>query len=390
MVMGSPARCPLARIAFIDRAIRAGGWPNAATLARELEVSPRTVQRDIVFLRDRLQAPIEFDAHRHGYHLSQPGFRLPFFQLSEGELVALFLAERLLQQYRGTYFEIQLEHAFAKMLEWLPAPVSIDLSRVAETLSVTPTVLTVQDVETFRTISRAVLKHRCLEIDYWAAWRNEETRRKIDPYHLTLIENDWYLIAYCHFRQEIRMFAAVRIRSARETGDSFRQPADFQIDSYLGASFRALRGYGRHKLVLRFTPDAAGRAGEKVWHKSQTSEVQPDGGLLLRMELSDLREVKRWILSWGSECEVLEPEELRGMIRQEIAEISARYKEANRGGSKLAGAGSSTRNALGCGDSDIDLVSSSSGTGQTTHSTLPPREGQGVRAFRREPCRKST
>ncbi len=67
-----------------------------------------------------------------------------------------------------------MEHAFAKMLELLPAPVSIDLSRVAETLSVTPTVLTVKDVETFATISRAVLKRRCLEIDYWAAWRSED------------------------------------------------------------------------------------------------------------------------------------------------------------------------------------------------------------------------
>ena len=235
--MGSPARCPLARIAQIDRAIRAGGWPNAATLARELEVSPRTVQRDIVFLRDRLRAPVEFDCHRNGYRYSQAGFRLPFFQLSEGELVALFLAERLLQQYRGTYFEIQLEHAFAKMLDWLPGPVSVDLSRVAETLSVTPTVLTVRDVETFRTISRAVLKRRSLEIDYWTAWRNEETRRKIDPHHLTLIENDWYLIAYCHFRNEVRMFAAVRIRAARETGETFQPPADFQIDGYFGASF---------------------------------------------------------------------------------------------------------------------------------------------------------
>ncbi len=184
--MGTPSRCPLARIAAIDRAIRGGGWPNASTLARELEVSPRTVQRDIIFLRDRLQAPLEFDGRRHGYHYTRAEFRLPFFQLSEGELVGLFLAERLLQQYRGTYFEIELEHAFAKMLAWLPAPVSIDLSRVDETLSVAPTVLTVQDVETFRTISRAVLKPRRLEIDYWTVWRNEETRRKIDPYHL------WY------------------------------------------------------------------------------------------------------------------------------------------------------------------------------------------------------
>ena len=107
--MGSFARPSLARIAFIDRAIRAGGWPNAATLAKELEVSPRTVQRDIGFLRDRLQAPIEFDSRHNGYHLCQPDFRLPFFQLTKGELVGLFLAERLLQQYRGTYFEIQVK-----------------------------------------------------------------------------------------------------------------------------------------------------------------------------------------------------------------------------------------------------------------------------------------
>ncbi len=69
------------------------------------------------------------------------------------------------------------------------------------------------------------------------------------------------------------------------------------------------------------TPAAAGRAGEKVWHKTQTSEPQRGGSLLLRMELSDLREVKRWILSWGSECEVLGPEELRKLVRCEAEAI---------------------------------------------------------------------
>jgi hypothetical protein len=119
-IMGNPSRCPLARIAAIDRAIRGGGWPNASTLARELEVSPRTVQRDIIFLRDRLQAPLEFDGHRHGYCYTREDFRLPFFQLSEGELVGLFLAERLLQQYRGTYFEIQFPVSHST--GWKPVP----------------------------------------------------------------------------------------------------------------------------------------------------------------------------------------------------------------------------------------------------------------------------
>jgi proteasome accessory factor B len=92
----------------------------------------------------------------------------------------------------------------------------------------------------------------------------------------------------------------------------------------LGASFRALRGSGHHQIVLRFTPEAAGRAREKLWHKTQTTELERDGSLLLRMELSDLREVKRWILSWGAECEVVEPEELRGMMRREMEVMFAR------------------------------------------------------------------
>jgi hypothetical protein len=71
---------------------------------------------------------------------------------------------------------------------------------------------------------------------------------------LKLIDNDWYLIAYCHFRQAVRMFAVVRIRSARETDATFRRRADFQMDGYLGASFRALRGDERHRIALRFTP----------------------------------------------------------------------------------------------------------------------------------------
>ncbi|NLY02409.1 MAG: WYL domain-containing protein [Rhodopirellula sp.] len=261
--MRAASRPPLARIAAIDRAIREGTWPNAGTLARQLEVSARTVQRDIVFLRDRLLAPVEFDARRNGYGYTAPGFQLPFFRLTEGELVALFLAERLLRQYRGTYFEVELQRAFQKIVELLPAGVSIDLSAVAETLSVTPTVLTVQDIETFRTLARAVLKRRRLKIEYWTAWRNELTEREIDPYHLTLIEADWYLIGHCHLRGCVRLFAAVRVRHAEETGEVFLRPDDFRVDDYVGSGFRVVSGPAEHRIALRFTPAAAGRAAEK-------------------------------------------------------------------------------------------------------------------------------
>src|SRR4051794_16872868 len=72
------SRPPLARIMAIDQALRAGDWPNARTLGLRLEVNPRTVRRDLTYLRDRLGAPVAFDPVKNGYHYTEPSFRLPY------------------------------------------------------------------------------------------------------------------------------------------------------------------------------------------------------------------------------------------------------------------------------------------------------------------------
>ena len=157
-----------------------------------------------------------------------------------------------------------------------------------------------------------MLQLRCLEIDYWTASRDEVNRRVVDPYHLTRIEDDWYLIGDCHLRQAM---AHVRSRArAVDSGDgaTFDRPADFRVESFLGDSFRVIRGEGRHLVTLRFAATVAGRVVEKLWHRSQTTKVQPDGSLLFCLEVSDLREVKRWVLGWGADCAALQPAAPRG------------------------------------------------------------------------------
>jgi predicted DNA-binding transcriptional regulator YafY len=103
--MYQAARPPLRRIMVIDQALRANRWPTTERLAEELEVTDRTVRRDIAYLRNQLRAPIKFDQVRNGYHYAEPSYRLPFLQLTQGELIALYLAERLLRQLEGTPFE---------------------------------------------------------------------------------------------------------------------------------------------------------------------------------------------------------------------------------------------------------------------------------------------
>src|ERR1700688_4527251 len=109
------SRPALVRLAVIDREIRGGRLPNANSLARQLEVNPRTVHRDLDCLRDQLGAPLEFDRDRNGYYYTNASWLIPYPQLSEGELLALFLASRLLKQYQGTPFAADLARMFGKI-----------------------------------------------------------------------------------------------------------------------------------------------------------------------------------------------------------------------------------------------------------------------------------
>src|SRR3989442_14445030 len=115
----------LLRLVRIDGELRSKRWPNAATLARLLEVTERTIHRDIDCLRDQLGAPIEYDSSRHGYYYREESYRLALPQVSEGECLALFLAERLLQQYKGTPLADDLQRLFQKITVLLPNAVPL-------------------------------------------------------------------------------------------------------------------------------------------------------------------------------------------------------------------------------------------------------------------------
>ncbi len=324
--MKTPSRPQLRRLAFIDRLIRTGGHPNAQTFACQLEVHPRTIHRDLEFLRDSWGAPLEFCSRRNGYFYRDPDYALPLMRLSEGELVALFLAERLLQQYRGTPYAGELAAAFRKLTAALPDEVTINLDHLGEIYSFRQHAVNAGDVDRFRSLARAARAGRQLELVYWTASRDQTGRRLVDPYHLASVDGNWYLIAYCHLREDIRMFSPHRIQSLRETGGRFERPADFRISEYLDQSFRVVRGTGTPQRVrLRFTPQAARYVRERQWHPTQQLRELKDGSLELTLKVNHFLEVKRWVLSYGADCQVLEPSELREEVRAELERTSQLY-----------------------------------------------------------------
>ena len=291
----------------IHQAIRSGKFPNASTLARELEVSAKSIHRDIEFMRDRLELPVAYDGRRFGYCYSGEVAAFPTVQITEGELFALIVAEKALQQYRGTHFEKPLLSAIKKMEQSLPETISFNLSDIEQIISFRTRIEPILDLEIFDALAKATARRAQITLGYRKPGRREIEPRVVDPYHLANINGEWYLFAYDHLRNDIRTFVPARIQSVKPTGRTFARPRKFSLDQRLRDSFGVHSGEGRYDVVIRFNTHAAGYVREKKWHKSQRLRELKGGGVELRMRLSSLAEVERWVLSWGGDAAVLKP-----------------------------------------------------------------------------------
>lgn len=305
----------------IHQAIQAGKFPNASTLARELEVSTKSIHRDIEFMRDRLELPIEYDGSRFGYRYTEEVNAFPTVQITEGEIFALLVAEKALQQYRGTSFEKPLLSAIKKMEQSLPDTISLNLADIEQTISFRTRVEQNLNLEIFDTLAKATAHRRQIEMTYRKPGRTETELRVIDPYHLANINGEWYLFAYDHGRKDIRTFAPVRIQSVKKTGKTFERPDKFDLEKRLSGSFGVHSGQGDYEVVLRFNARAADLIREKKWHESQELRELKGGGAELRMKLSSLQEIERWVLSWGGDAKVLKPKELVDAVQQAAERI---------------------------------------------------------------------
>ena len=142
----------------------------------------------------------------------------------------------------------------------------------------------------------------------------------IDPYHLANINGEWFLFAFDHLRNDVRTFVPARIQSVKLTGKRFTQPRKFSLEKRLRDSFGVHSGQGEFNVVIRFNEFAADYIREKRWHPSQQVKELPAGGLELRLKLSSLGEVERWVLGWAGNAKVLQPPELVSII-QRAAEL---------------------------------------------------------------------
>ena len=319
------SRPPLERMMVLHSHLQAKKLPNCRRIADELEVSSKTIQRDIDFMRYRLGLPIEYDPLRFGYFYSEAVEAFPAIEVSEGEVTALFVAQKALAQYKGTPYEQPLRTAFRKLTDSLTDRISFSWSELDNVISFHAAGASVTDLQLFEALSDAVLHSREIVFEYRKLRSSGYEERSVQPYHLASVENQWYLFAFDAARKKLRTFALPRMRNVRATGGTFTRPRNFSAGAMLSESFGVFSSSGKHRVRILFDAFAARLIVERVWHESQRIRPRRDGGIELELQLGSLEEIERWILSWGTHARVLAPPALVQQIKNAARALAKSY-----------------------------------------------------------------
>ncbi len=318
-------RPPLRRLFWAIARLREGKPLKATDLAREFEVNVRTAYRDLDFLRDEWRAPVEYDPHLGSYVLTEPMTELPPVALSHGELLAIYFAEKVVRQYRGTPFEADLAGAFRKILELLPEEVKVSPSALGDYLSMDLGALYAPDAAIFRDVLGALRRRNTALIRYRSLSAGRTTDRRVRPYHVFNVGGDWYLAAWDERRKEVRDFALHRIRRVTPTTERYEIPDDFDFRKYMAGALAIEKGGKPVEVAVRFAPRQARWIRERRWHASARIQEEMGGGLVLRMMVAETSELRRWVLQFGSEAEVVSPASLRKSVADDLRRAAAAY-----------------------------------------------------------------
>lgn len=310
------------RILEIDREIRSGKYPNSTYLGKKFEVSRATIMRDIEFLRDRYDAPLEYDQIKNGYYYSDKNFFIQSVMLSEGELFTVSTIMPLLEQYKNTPLEESFKKIMGKITEMLPDKVSVDSSFMNGGIKFISDPLPAIDEEIFNKIFNAAKLHKTIEYSYRSLSRQGYAKRKLNPYQVICQKGNWYICGYCHSHNDIRIYALSRIKDLVITEEHFKMDESFKIEKYIDPSFGIWTTTEEpQKIELLFDKNINTYILERTWHATQEIEQKDDGSVYLSFMTNQFQETLHWVLSFGRSVKVLNPPKLAEAVQAEAKKI---------------------------------------------------------------------
>jgi predicted DNA-binding transcriptional regulator YafY len=321
----SVKRPPLARMKEILALLQEGKYPNCSTIARLLEKSPKTAIRDIDFMRDSLELPIEYDDKRHGFYLTKPVERFPMVPVTERELFYVCVAHKAIEHYRGTPLEKPLELAFKKFAGRLDDEDQIFLQSLEDVLSIRPFAPDDADLQLFDVLTQGITERRLLKFQYRKPGEKSSRIRRVHPYHMLEFGSRWYLIAYDLDGKVVRKYVPGRMRDLKLTNERFSERKDFDPKTYFRGSVGVVTGEGDYEVVIEMDAWLTDILRGRRFHPKQVWTEVAGAGSHLKLRLDSLDEIEQHVLSWGTHANVLGPRELVERIHTIVSQLASRY-----------------------------------------------------------------
>jgi len=307
-------------------------------LQSALEVSRATLKRDLLYLRDRLNAPIVWDRAARGYRYVGQGassgaraggqFELPGLWFNAQEIHALLTMQHLLASLdRGGLLGSHVRPLMAR-LNGLMGTADDTAEEVRKRVRIIGMAARKMDLAQFERVGSALLHRKRLLITYHARGSNEVSEREVSPQRLVHYRENWYLDAWCHLRKGLRNFSVDAIERAEILEKPARSIVEKTLNKVLGAGYGIFSGSRVQWARLRFSPERARWVATEQWHPKQKGHLERDGAYLLELPYADDRELIMDILKYGPDCEVLEPDDLRKRVRERAAATLALYRKS--------------------------------------------------------------
>jgi len=296
---------------------------TAQDIAVLFDISVRTFHRDRE-LMEEIGVPIYYDKELETYDILDTfSFNPP--SINREEALALLMAGKAFKEENFPY-QKELETVLAKIKSSLPAAVRQVIAGIENKITFhnSPSVNLSSSKHIVVEIENAISNQNTIKIEYYSMSKDQNRVRKVDPYNLYFKKGAGYLIGYCHLREEIRMFRIDRIKKLDILDRTFVRPDDYSLEKYLENVWGVERGEEK-EIELLFSGFAAKYVQEYDWHSSQQIEELNDGQIIFRVRTGSIEEIKSWILSFGAEVEVLEPEDLKLEIKDEIENMLKIY-----------------------------------------------------------------
>ncbi len=297
-------------------------------LTETLECSRATVIRIIRDMRLHLGAPIEYSREHNGYCMSRSpdgrAYELPGLWFTAAELHALLTCQQLLHSIEPGLFDSLLAPLKERIEKLLKTPRFIR-RQLGRRVRVVTAARRMPPAEVFSPLASALLERRRLRFRYHSRSTDEESRRTVSPQRLVHYRDNWYLDAWDHDRDALRIFSVDRIHAPERLDEHAMDIDENELDELLSSGYGIFAGRPRASAVLRFSARAARWVADEKWHSKQRGTWLPDGRFQLEIPYSDGRELMMDILRYGGDVEVVGPPDLRRDVHARLAAAARQY-----------------------------------------------------------------